>query len=229
MLCRSAGNINESPASGLTSERLLRTQCRAGYCQCCTARAITWRYFAIEREPSPPVYRSRWSFVDCSEIPRPLVTCSGSLRRAGVTTAECQSSKCVVLAAFIDSSTLVEFCERALKTMCALSSAGAERVTPIPLRHANGCSPARRLLARASWRPQYPLLPKCTCRSPLATENSQVCRVVDREGEPRSRPASTTQQCTSPVPLVMCLVAVGEMNCKTNQVEANLSTAARLQ
>jgi len=109
-----------------------------------------------------------------------------------------------VLAAFIDSSTLVEFCERDLKTMCALSSAGAERVTPIPLRHANGCSPARRLLARASWRPQCPLLPKFTCRSPLATENSQVCRVVDREGEPRSRPASTTHQCTSPCPFV-CL------------------------
>ena len=36
VLCRSAGNVNESPASGLTSERLLRTQCRAGYCQCCT-------------------------------------------------------------------------------------------------------------------------------------------------------------------------------------------------
>ena len=71
---------------------------------------------------------------------------------------------------------------RGLSRQCALSSAGAERVTPIPLRHANGCSPARRLLARASWRPQYPLLPKCTCRSPLATENSQVCRVVDREG-----------------------------------------------
>jgi hypothetical protein len=68
----------------------------------------------------------------------------------------------------------IEFCERALKTVCALSSAGAQRVTPIALRHANGCSPARRLLARASWRPQYPLLSKCTCRSPLATENSQV-------------------------------------------------------
>jgi hypothetical protein len=34
-----------------------------------------------------------------------------------------------VLAAFIDSSTLVEFCERALKTVCALSFAGAQRVT----------------------------------------------------------------------------------------------------
>jgi hypothetical protein len=44
----------------------------------------------------------------------------------------------------------------------------------------NGCSPVCRLSARASWRPQYPLLTQCTWRSLLATENGRVCRLVDR-------------------------------------------------
>jgi hypothetical protein len=118
-----------------------------------------------------------------------------------------------VLAAFIDSSTLVEFCDRALKTVCALSSAGAERVTPIAPRHANGCSPARRLSARASWRPQYPLLSTRTCRSPLATENSQVCRVVDREGDHNLGHGQLQQHynAPTPTPLFVFLFEVAEM------------------
>ena len=67
-----------------------------------------------------------------------------------------------MLAAFIDSSTLVEFCERALK---------AQRVIPIPLRHANGCSPAYRLSARASWRPRYPLLSRMHLPIPTKYKN----------------------------------------------------------
>jgi hypothetical protein len=47
------------PAGGLNS-----TTCR----QWCTARAITSRYIAIDHEPSPPVYRSRWSLALRSPI-----------------------------------------------------------------------------------------------------------------------------------------------------------------
>ena len=116
----------------------------------------------------------------------------------------------MVLAAFIDSSTLAEFYETALKTMYALSSAGAQRVTPIPLRHANGCSSARRLLALAAWRPQYPLLPKCTCRSPLATENNQVCRVVDQWRTTTLVTASFNNATMhQPIALFMFLIEVG--------------------
>jgi hypothetical protein len=108
-----------------------------------------------------------------SEIPRQLLTAKrcGSLRLARDTTAEWQSSKCAVLAASLGFSTLIEFCERALKTMCAR----AQRATATS-SHVNGCtcSPACRLSTSAFWRPQYPLLPQCTCRSPLATRNGRV-------------------------------------------------------
>ena len=100
------------------------------------------------------------------------------------------------------------------KTMCAASAARAQRVTATTSSHVNGCSPACRLSARASWRPQYPLLPQCTWRSPLATENGRVCRVVDRGRQyhqPRPRFNTAT---TNTTPLVQkgkcgCDVACG--------------------
>jgi hypothetical protein len=83
--------------------------------------------------------------------------------------------------------------------MCAASAARAQRVTATTSSHVNGCSPVCRLSARASWRPQYPLLPQCTWRSPLATENGRVCRVVDRGRQyhqPRPRFKASNQLST---------------------------------
>ena len=126
-----------------------------------------------------------------SEIPRQLVTVW-----ARVAAAEWQSSKCAVNAAPLGFSTLIEFCERNLKTMCAASAARAQRVTATTSSHVNGCSPACRLSARASWRPQYPLLTQCTWRSLLATENGRVCRLVDRGGPRKTvQPRFDTKMC----------------------------------
>ena len=171
---------NESPASGPTSgapathtvQSWLQSAVH-GACYHLSTRRDGARAKST-RLPVPPV-------IDCSEIPPPAGNSRcGSLRRARVTTAEWQSSKCAVLAAPNGFSTLIEFCERNLKTMCAASAARAQRVTATTSSHVNGCSPVCRLSARASWRPQYPLLTQCTWRSPLATENGRVCRVVDR-------------------------------------------------
>jgi len=187
---------NESPASGPTSGAPATHTVQSwlqsvvhGACYHLSTRRDGARAKST-RLPVPPV-------IDCSEIPPPAGNSRcGSLRRARVTTAEWQSSKCAVLAAPIGFSTLIEFCERTLRTMCAASAARAQRVTATTSSHVNGCSPVCRLPARASWRPQYPLLTQCTWRSLLATENGWVCRVVDRGRQyTQPRPRFNTKMC----------------------------------
>jgi hypothetical protein len=54
-------------------------------------------------------------------------------------------------------STLIEFCERNLRCLAASPPVHNVRVTAATSSRVNGCSPVCRLLAHASWRPQYPL------------------------------------------------------------------------
>jgi hypothetical protein len=120
---------NESPAPGPTSGALQRTQCRAG----CSQHKL-----------SPPVYLSRWSLA-ALRSPAHWYSRCGSLRYGQESQQlDGKAASALYLQHPLIFSTLIEFCERDLKIMCAASAATrAQRVTPLPLATRERLKPER--------------------------------------------------------------------------------------